>query len=92
MIRIVKPKGFGNIRLQDAPLPEIMHRRLVAGILVEEPLSRIAVRAAAMIERGEIQAQRMITHRFPYARAKEAFDFLWHSPQEALGVLLIWRE
>lgn len=90
----------GTIQLiaayQQRPLPlhtpKIMHRRLVAGILVEEPLSRIAVRAAAMIERGEIQAQRMITHRFPYTRAKDAFDFLWHSPQEALGVLLIWRE
>lgn len=90
----------GTIQLiaayQQRPLPlhtlKIMHRRLVAGILVEEPLSRIALRAAAMIERGEIQAQRMITHRFPYTRAKEAFDFLWHSPQEALGVLLIWRE
>lgn len=90
----------GTIQLiaayQQRPLPlrtpKIMHRRLVAGILVEEPLSRIALRAAAMIERGEIRAQRMITHRFPYTRAKEAFDFLWHSPQEALGVLLIWRE
>lgn len=81
---------------QQRPLPlhsaKIMHRRLVAGILVAEPLSQIALRAAAMIERGEIQAERMITHRFPCTRAKEAFDFLWHSPQEALGVLLIWRE
>ena len=90
----------GTIQLiaayQQRPLPlhtlKIMHRRLVAGILVDEPLSQIALRAAAMIERGQIQAERMITHRFPYTRAKEAFDFLWHSPQEALGVLLIWRE
>ena len=81
---------------QQRPLPlhtlKIMHRRLVAGILVDEPLSQIALRAADMIRRGEIQAERMITHRFPYTRAKEAFDFLWNSPQEALGVLLIWRE
>ena len=80
---------------QQRPLPlhtlKIMHRRLVAGILVDEPLSRIALRAAAMIGRGEIQAERMITHRFPYTQAKEAFDFLWNSPQEALGVLLIWK-
>ena len=90
----------GTIQLiaayQQRPLPlhtlKIMHRRLVAGILVDEPLSQIALRAAAMIEGGQIQAERMITHRFPYTRAKEAFDFLWHSPQEALGVLLIWRE
>ena len=81
---------------QQRPLPlhsaKIMHRRLVAGILVDEPLSQIALRTAAMIERGEIQADRMITHRFPYTEAKEAYDFLWNSPQEALGVLLIWRQ
>lgn len=29
MIRIVKPKGFGNIRLQDAPLPEITARQVL---------------------------------------------------------------
>ena len=59
---------------QQRPLPlhsaKIMHRRLVAGILVDEPLSQIALRAAAMIERGEIQADRMITHRFPYTRGQ----------------------
>ena len=89
----------GTIQLiaayQQRPLPlhsaKIMHRRLVAGILVEEPLSQIARRAAAMMARGEIRTQRMITHRFPYTRAKEAYDFLWRAPQEALGVLLIWR-
>ena len=69
---------------------QIMHRRLVAvGILVQEPLLQFALHAAAMIERGEIQAHRMITHRFPYTQAKEAYDFLWNSPQEALGVLLM---
>ena len=81
---------------QQRPLPlhsaQIMHRRLVADILVQEPLLQFALHAAAMIERGEIQAHRMITHRFPYTQAKEAYDFLWNSPQEALGVLLIWRD
>ena len=81
---------------QQRPLPldsaKIMHRRLVAGILVDEPLSQVALRAAAMIASGNIHADRMITHRFPYTRAKEAYDFLWNSPQEALGVLLTWHE
>ena len=29
MIRIIKPKGFGNIRLQDAPVPEISERQVL---------------------------------------------------------------
>ena len=92
-------RSKGTIQLialyQQAPLPlyssKIMHKRLVAGVLIDEPLSQTALRALEKISTGQIQANRMITHRFPYARAKEAFDFLWNSPSEALGVLLIWK-
>ena len=92
-------RGKGTIQLialyQQAPLPlhssKIMGKRLVAGILTDEPLSQTAFRALEKIRTGEIQARRMITHRFPCAQAKEAFDFLWNTPGEALGVLLIWR-
>ena len=46
-----------------------------------------------MIERGEIQADRMITHRFPYTRGPRRPTTSCGTPaQEALGVLLIWRE
>ena len=67
-----------------------MHKRLVAGILVDEPLSQTAFRALEQIRTGKIQTDRMITHRFPYEQAKEAFDFLWNTPGEALAVLLVW--
>ena len=80
---------------QQSPLPlhaaKIMGKRLVAGNLSDEPLSETALRAVEKIRTGEIQAARMITHRFPFAKAKEAFDFLWTSPESALGVLLIWK-
>jgi hypothetical protein len=33
----------------------------------------------------------MITHQFPYTKAKEAFDFLWYTPESGLGVLLDWE-
>ena len=89
----------GTIQLiaayQQAPLPldsaKIMGKRLVAGILTDEPLSETAMRAMEKIRSGEINPSRMITHRFPYTQAKEAFDFLWNSPDEALGVLLKWE-
>ncbi|MBI1930384.1 zinc-binding dehydrogenase [Candidatus Poribacteria bacterium] len=80
---------------QQAPLPlhssKIMSKRLVAGILTEESRAKTASRALEKIRTGEIQAARMITHRFPYTQAKEAFDLLWHTPGEALGVLMIWK-
>ena len=89
----------GTIQLialyQQAPLQlessKIMNRRLVAGILSDEPRSETMVRALEKIRSGEIQASRMVTHRFPHLQAKEAFDLLWHSPDETLGVLMMWQ-
>ncbi|MAF12438.1 hypothetical protein CMK11_18485 [Candidatus Poribacteria bacterium] len=80
---------------QQAPLAlhsaRIMNRRLVAGILTDEPRSRTVARALSLMEKGHVRVGPMITHRFPYADAKAAFDLLWNSPGDALGVLLLWR-
>lgn len=92
-------RRFGIIQLialyQQAPLPlhssKIMSKRLVAGILTEEPRSQIAARALKKIRDGEIRASEMITHRFQYTEAKEAFDLLWNAPGNALGVLIKWQ-
>ena len=94
---MVRKKGILQLiaRYQQGPLPlhssKIMGKRLVAGILTDEPLPQLAVQALEKIRTKEIQTQRMITHRFPYMQAKDAFDLLWNSPGEALGVLLTWR-
>ncbi len=92
-------RRFGTIQLialyQQAPLPlhssKMMSKRLVAGILTEEPRSQIVARALQKIEYGEIRASEMITHRFQYTEAKAAFDLLWNSPGDALGVLIKWQ-
>ena len=92
-------RRFGIIQLialyQQAPLPlhssKIMSKRLVAGILTDEPRSQIAARALQKIKDGEIRASEMITHRFHYTEAKEAFDLLWNAPGNALGVLIKWQ-
>ena len=62
---------------QSLPLysEKIMQKRLVAGILTEEPPMKTTLRAMESIEKGIIQAGKMVTHQFPYAEAKEAFDF-----------------
>ena len=91
-------RQFGTIQLialyQQKPLPlyssKMMSKRLVAGTLTNEPRANIAERALQKIQNGEIQAAKMITHRFPYTEAKAAFDLLWHNPEDTLGVLIKW--
>ena len=92
-------RRFGTLQLialyQQAPLSlyasKIMSKRLVAGILTDEPRSQIAGRALQKIKNGEIRASEMITHRFHYTEARAAFDLLWDSPGDALGVLIKWE-
>ena len=92
-------RQFGTIQLialyQQAPLPlhssKMMSKRLVAGILTDEPRSQIAARALEKIQRGEVRAADMTTHRFHYTEAKAAFDLLWNTPGDALGVLIKWQ-
>ena len=91
-------RQFGIIQLialyQQAPLPlhssKMMSKRLVAGILTTEPRSQLAARALQKIHNGDIRASDMITHRFDYTEAKAAFDLLWNTPGDTLGVLIKW--
>ncbi len=92
-------RQYGIIQLialyQQGPLPlhssKMMSKRLVAGILTDEPRSQIAVRALEKIRNKEIRASEMVTHRFRYTEAKAAFDLLWNSPGDTLGVLIKWQ-
>jgi len=88
-------KSHGLIHLialyQGGPLPlhsgKIMSKRLIAGILISEPRSKTAQRAIKHIQDGSVRVKEMITHRFPLAEAKQAFDLLYEHPEEALGVI-----
>ena len=92
-------RQYGIIQLialyQQGPLPlhasKMMSKRLVAGILTDEPRSQIAARALEKIRNTEIHASEMVTHRFRYTEAKAAFDLLWNSPGDTLGVLIKWQ-
>ena len=76
---------------QGGPLPldsgKIMNKRLLAGILISEPRSILAKRAIEHLLGGRVRVKEMITHRFPLAEAKKAFDLLYEHPEEALGVV-----
>ena len=92
-------RQFGTIQLialyQQAPLPlhssKMMSKCLVAGILTDEPRSQIAARALEKIQNDEIRASEMTTHRFHYTESKAAFDLLWNTPGDTLGVLIKWQ-
>ena len=79
---------------QGAPLPldasKFMNRTLVAGIVTPDRRASLASRAVEMMASGQVQVAPMITHRFAFQSAKEAFDLLWNAPDEALGVILEW--
>lgn len=80
---------------EDGPLPldsaKIQGRRLVGGYLDPEQRPRASDRALQLLAGEQLQAARMITHRFPFAAAAAAFDLLYHRPGETLGVLLMWH-
>ena len=92
-------RQYGIIQLialyQQGPLPlhssKMMSKRLVAGILTDEPRSQTVARALEKIQNKEIRASEMVTHRFRYTEAKDAFDLLWNSPGDTLGVLMKWQ-
>ena len=44
-----------------------------------------------LFERHKIRIQPLITHRFPYHKAREAYDLALNRPEEALGIVFDWR-
>ena len=76
---------------QGGPLPlhsgKIMNKRLLAGILIPEARSHTAQRAIKHIQDHRVNVKELITHRFPLAEAKQAFDLLYERPEEAMGVI-----
>ena len=55
------------------------------------PRPQLAEKAVEMIRTGQFRVQEMITHRFHFTEAKEAFDLLFDRLGETLGVILEWE-
>ena len=49
-----------------------------------------SARAIELLANGGVQAEKMISHRFPCLGAAEAFDLLYNRLSEAMGVILVW--
>ena len=79
---------------EDDPLPlsssEIQRKRLIGGALPDSDRVKASARSLDLLTQGRIATERMVTHRFPYPQAPEAFRFLHDHPESAFGVLLTW--
>lgn len=77
------------------PLPldaaKIQRRRLLGGYYGEDPAHVMLARTIELMQAGRIRVKPLISHRFPYREAKDAFDLLYGRLSEAMGVLLIWE-
>jgi len=80
---------------EDEVLPldsgKIQGKRLVGGFLDVGKRPAAADRALQLLAQQQIRFEEMITHRFLFEQAAEAFDLLYHRLGETMGVLLVWR-
>ena len=84
---------IGLYEEQHLPLDsrKIQRRRLVGGYLERSRLHQGSKRALSLLADGKIQANRMVSHRFHFADAPEAFDLLYNRLGETMGVVLDWE-
>jgi L-iditol 2-dehydrogenase len=95
---MVSPGGLLQVLglYEGEPLPldsgKIQGRRLVGGYVDAKKRPQGSERALELLARGQIQVEKMVTHRFPFEEASAAFDLLYRRLEETLAVLLIWDE
>lgn len=92
-------RDLGTIHLiglyHGEPLPldagKIQRKKLIGGYYSHIERHVMSARTMEQVEQGRIQTKPLISHRFPYTQAKEAFDLLYDRLAEAMGVLLVWE-
>ena len=79
----------------DEPLPldsgKIQGVRLIGGYLDRSLRPKAAQRALQLLGNEELEVKPIISHRFLYSDAKEAYDLLNNHPDKAVGVVLQWK-
>jgi len=74
------------------PLPldasKCMGKLIIGGIRIDTPRSELVKESLELIRQNKVRAKEMITHRLDFAQLKEAFDLLYESLGETLGVVL----
>ena len=76
------------------PLPldagKIQRKTLIGGYFTNESRAVMMTRTIEAVQAGHIRVEPLISHRFPFTQAKEAYDLLYERLSEATGVLLTW--
>ncbi len=94
---MVKRRGLIQVigLYEDEPLPldsgKIQGRRVIGGYSDGGKRSLGSDRALRLLAENRIRAEEMITHRFPFQEASEAFDMLYRRLGETMGVVLVWK-
>ena len=95
---MVAPGGLLQVLglYEGEPLPldsgKIQGRRLIGGYLDPQRRTTGSARALELLASGRIRMDEMVTHRFPFAEGKAAFDLLYENLQETMAVILVWDE
>ncbi len=95
---MLRPGGLLQVLglYEEEPLPlyssKIMGKRLVGSYLDASKRAEGSARTLELLATGRIQFDKMITHRFPYTAAAEAFDLLYNRLGETMAVLLTWDD
>jgi len=77
------------------PLPldsgKIQGKRILGGFIDRSSRPQASDRSIQMIAEGKINVEAMITHRFSFRQAAEAYDMLYNRLHECMGVILEWK-
>jgi threonine dehydrogenase-like Zn-dependent dehydrogenase len=80
---------------EDDPLPldsgKIQGKRILGGYTNSDLRPAASDRCVQYLAEGRFAVEDMVTHRFPYQEAPEAFDLLYNRLHEAMAVLLQWQ-
>lgn len=71
---------------------KIQRRKLLGGYYGQVIPSGVSLRTMELLASGVIQTEKMTTHCFPYTEAPAAFDLLYNRMDQAMGVMLDWRD
>lgn len=94
---MVRRKGLLQVLglYEDEPLPldssKIQGKRLVGGYLDAGKRLQGSDLALQLLMDGKIGTEQMITHRFAFEQAADAFDLLYTRLDEAMAVVLTWK-
>ena len=78
------------------PLPldssKIQGKRLIGGYLDSTRRPQGSDTAIQLLMEGKIQTEAMVTHHFEFEDAADAFDLLYTRLDEAMAVVMVWKD